>query len=415
MTRPEPPSYFTVRAVRMSGFAVGADGVVEDGEVQPLASEVADTFAAAAEIARSFAARYGYPQELLSSQMEFAEQCCTGKFGSVPGFSFGSPSLFGFPDSWVAISIEGHPSYHRSFSALLDVRLPNDGQFAQAAGAWLEHASRVLGADRWERLHRSLPLAEPAEWNHPHGEPHGVWGSVAVLRRGGQQKATGHYPYSPESFEWMLTELANRPLSANFRLRQLDEAGVPYEGSGELAVAVAVVDEDQPEWVQLYAGSTLFGAEHDPMRPQVSQRWADVLREMAEQVDASFGHLCDDDSAEGTALDATLFRGGEVESMLQGRRVLRGYSWVTVCPAELARRLGGRSALAATGAFAVVDRLPHGGVWLQATPDFASYDQRAVREVFKALAPVLPAGKPERDPFDDRPRRLVWEDAADYR
>jgi hypothetical protein len=414
MAGPETPSSFTVRAVRMSGFDVGADGVVGEGEVEPLACEVADTFGAAAEIARSLAATYGYPQELLLSQMEFAEQCCTGKFGSVLGFHFASFSLLGSPDSSVDIFIEAHPSYHRSFSALLDIRLPDDGQFAQAAGAWLEHASRVLGADLWEQLHRSLPLAEQAEWNHPHGEPHGVWGSVTVLPRGGQQQATGHHPYSPESFEWMLTELANRPLSAGFQLRQLDEAGVPYEGSGKLAVAVAV-EEDQPEWVQLCAGSTLFGAEHDPMRPQVSQRWADVLREMAERVDASFGHLCDDASAEGTALDATLFRGGEVESMLQGRRVLRGYSWVTVCPAELARRLGGRSALAATGAFAVVDQLPHGGVWLQATPDFASYDQRAVREVFKALAPVLPAGKPERDPFDDRPRRLVWEDAADYR
>src|SRR6266536_2698198 len=50
MTRPKTPSPFTVRAVRMSGFAVHADGVV-DGEVQPLACEAADTFGAAAEIA----------------------------------------------------------------------------------------------------------------------------------------------------------------------------------------------------------------------------------------------------------------------------------------------------------------------------------------------------------------------------
>jgi hypothetical protein len=398
----------------MSGFAVDADGVVDDGEVQPLACETADTFGAAAEIARSFAATYGFPEERLLSQMEFAERCCTGKFGSVRGYSFGSPSALGFSDSYVAISIDAHPGYGRSFSALLDVRLPDDGQFAQAARTWLEHTSRVLGADLWERLNRSLPLVEPAEWNDPHGEPHGVWGSVTVLPRDGQQGAAGHYPYSPESFEWMLTELANRPLSAGFRLRQLDEAGIPYEGGGELAVDVEV-EEDRPEWVQLSAGSTLFSAEHDPMRPEVSQRWAGVLREMAERVDASFGHLCDDASAAGTALDATLFRGGEVESMLQGREVLRGYSWVTVCPAELARRLGGASALAATGAFAVVEQLPHGGVWLQATPDFAGYDERTVRRVFEALAPVLPAGKPERDPFDDGPLRLVWEDAADYR
>jgi hypothetical protein len=217
----------------------------------------------------------------------------------------------------------------------------------------------------------------------------------------------GSYPYSPERIEWMLTELANRPLSAKFRLRQLDKAGVPYEGSGELLVAAEVVDEDRPEWVQLRAESTLLSAEHDPMRPVVTQRWAGVLRVMAEQVDACFGHLCDDDAAVGrTALDAALSRGGEVMSVLQGRRLLRGDSWVTVCPAELAWRLGGMQALAASGAFAVVEQLPHGGIWLPATTDF---DQQAVRKVFKALAPVLPAGKPERGPFDDRPRRLVWE------
>lgn len=300
-----------------------------------------------------------------------------------------------------------------SFNALLDVRLPGDGQFAEAAREWLEHASRVLGADLWERLNRSLPLVEPAEWDDPHGEPHGVWGSVTVLPRRGQQGATGHHPYSPESFEWMLTELPNRPLSASFQLRQLDEAGVPYEGSGQLAVAVRV-EEDRPEWVQLSAGSSLHSTEHDPMRSEVSQRWAGVLREMAERVDPSFGHLCDDAPPDRTALDTVIPRGGRIRSMTLGRELLRGYSWVTVCPAELAQRLGGAPALAATGAFAVVHQLPHGGVWLQATPDFASYDEWAVRKVFKALAPVLPAGKPQRDPFDDRPRRLVWEDAADY-
>jgi hypothetical protein len=48
------------------------------------------------------------------------------------------------------------------FTALLDVRLTDDGQFAGAAGYWLERASRVLGADLWERLNRSSNSAANA-------------------------------------------------------------------------------------------------------------------------------------------------------------------------------------------------------------------------------------------------------------
>jgi hypothetical protein len=108
MARPKTPLRFTVRAVRMSGFTLHPDGVV-DGHVEPLACEAADTFAAAAEIARYFAATYGYPEELLLSQLEFAEECCTGKFGSVPAYSFGSHSLLGYPDRWVSITIQAAP------------------------------------------------------------------------------------------------------------------------------------------------------------------------------------------------------------------------------------------------------------------------------------------------------------------
>ena len=98
---------FTVRAVRMARPGGRSDEPMRS-DVQPLASEEAESFGAAAEIARSYAIRYGYPEELLVSQMEWAEECCTGQGppGSPPAYSFGSPSLLGNPASWVAISIE---------------------------------------------------------------------------------------------------------------------------------------------------------------------------------------------------------------------------------------------------------------------------------------------------------------------
>lgn len=103
----ENHSPFTVYAMRHGRVSFRSDGT-STGEVQPLACEQADTFDAAAEIARSFAVTYGYPEGLLLSQMEWAKECCTGNGpdGSPPAYSFGSPSLLGFPDSWVSISID---------------------------------------------------------------------------------------------------------------------------------------------------------------------------------------------------------------------------------------------------------------------------------------------------------------------
>ncbi|MGW0665352.1 hypothetical protein [Streptodolium elevatio] len=95
------------------------------------------------------------------------------------------------------------------------------------------------------------------------------------------------------------------------------------------------------------------------------------------------------------------------------RLYLRGYHWLTVCPQELADKLGGPHALEATGAFVDVTPLRSGGVWLQATDTFADYDMAAATRVWNALAPVLRPGLPRTpDHHDPTPVRLVPEDAA---
>ncbi|MGW2704587.1 hypothetical protein [Streptomyces sp. NPDC001340] len=98
-----------------------------------------------------------------------------------------------------------------------------------------------------------------------------------------------------------------------------------------------------------------------------------------------------------TNLDVVLNRRVR-RSVNEARTFLRGYSWITVCPEELCRRLGGPAALAASGAFSRVVPLAAGGVLLQATETLAEYSDDAMRRVFSTLAPVLPAGMPHRDP-----------------
>ncbi|MET8102848.1 hypothetical protein ABZV29_41550 [Streptomyces sp. NPDC005236] len=57
-----------------------------------------------------------------------------------------------------------------------------------------------------------------------------------------------------------------------------------------------------------------------------------------------FGRLEWDNSDEFTNLDA-LLRRRKRTSLREGRRFLRGYAWVTACPAELAAQLGGAGGL----------------------------------------------------------------------
>ncbi|MFJ8631620.1 hypothetical protein [Streptomyces sp. NPDC093568] len=95
----------------------------------------------------------------------------------------------------------------------------------------------------------------------------------------------------------------------------------------------------------------------------------------------------------------------------ESRTYLRGYSWVTGVPSELAARLGGAQRVADTGAFHAVRELRGGGLLLQATETLAGYDDEAMRKVFRALAPVLPPGIPEHDPAREN-LRIVFEDAS---
>ncbi|MFJ4467913.1 hypothetical protein ACIP2X_10625 [Streptomyces sp. NPDC089424] len=115
---------------------------------------------------------------------------------------------------------------------------------------------------------------------------------------------------------------------------------------------------------------------------------------------------------ESTDLEAALSRSRR-KSRRESRSLLRGYSWVTGVPGELAARLGGARALRATGAFHAVRELRGGGLLLQACETLAGYDAHRVRAVFHALAPVLPPGMPVTDPA--RPgMRVVFEDARAY-
>jgi hypothetical protein len=63
----------------------------------------------------------------------------------------------------------------------------------------------------------------------------------------------------------------------------------------------------------------------------------------------------------------------ESDSANASRRCLRGFGWITMCPPQIAERLGGAAALLDSSAFHTVCRLPAGGLWLQATEHVTPY------------------------------------------
>jgi hypothetical protein len=136
----------------------------------------------------------------------------------------------------------------------------------------------------------------------------------------------------------------------------------------------------------------------------------DFLAEALDGANPAFARVEHRNFSGITDLEAGLRRSRR-KSLRESRSYLRGYSWVTGVPSELAARLGGRQGLAATGAFHRVEELRSGGLLLQASETLEGYSDHAMRGVFTALAPVLPPGIPREDPAHPE-MRLVLEDAS---
>ncbi|MGW1540888.1 hypothetical protein ACWCPM_11710 [Streptomyces sp. NPDC002309] len=144
--------------------------------------------------------------------------------------------------------------------------------------------------------------------------------------------------------------------------------------------------------------------------PDFCARLVDFLAAALDGADPVFARVDYLNFHDKPDLEAALRRSHR-KYLSESRTYLRGYSWVTGVPSELAARLGGASCFAATGAFHAVRELRGGGLLLQATETLAGYDDRAMHAVFRALAPVLPPGIPEHDPAREN-LRVVFEDAS---
>jgi hypothetical protein len=166
---------------------------------------------------------------------------------------------------------------------------------------------------------------------------------------------------------------------------------------------------DDPRYVSLSA--VIPCSDEDSGDEEFCARVSLEVRRASENLNPVFGRVEFDSAHTKTNLDVALRRKVE-KSVLGARNTLRGYAWLTIISAEGVEKLGGASNLESRAASLRVFPLSRGGVLLQAAPTVKGFDDAAMEECFRVVAPILPPGLPSvHYAFPDV--RFVTRDAAD--
>ncbi|TDD58902.1 hypothetical protein E1263_17110 [Kribbella antibiotica] len=259
--------------------------------------------------------------------------------------------------------------------------LPADADFAEVARSWLEGGAAFF-PELFARLEAGA--ASGAFVDQPRGA------------RMAQRK------FSKSGWEQRLAGLGTRPLGLT--LSMVDESD-EHVGS----VEITVIDEHAglPGQVRL----TVNARTPELLDPGSDERWMSFLADAVGSRSVDYGQvILDGNINHATSLDMAVRR-IFIHSIEESSKYLRGYGWITLCPAALAARLGDGAGLEASAAFVAVRTLASGDVLLLATATPQEFDQEALRRVWRALAPVLPPGKPKVKVGYER-NEVVLEDAA---
>ncbi|GAA0940182.1 hypothetical protein GCM10009554_30650 [Kribbella koreensis] len=220
--------------------------------------------------------------------------------------------------------------------------------------------------------------------------------------------------FSVAGWKKRLAGLAERPVGLTLTMTgapdPLPQPGEPFE-KYEWA-SISMVDEHGGTAGMLRL--TIAAGTAASWGTDAGDRWMSFLAEVVGSVTVVYGEVAVNGNVHHTtAFDSAIGR-NHLDSLAQSSEYIRGYSWITLCPAVLVERVGGVKGLRASGAFAEVRLLGSGDVLLLATSTPQEFDRAALRRVWVALAPVLPAGLPKL-PIHEEHLEVVLEDAADVR
>jgi hypothetical protein len=184
-----------------------------------------------------------------------------------------------------------------------------------------------------------------------------------------------------EVLPWLLAEMRRRPDQTRLRVGTA-EFIVDFEQGLDAFVKLAW-EVDEP----------LFSR---PVGPSPADGILRTLWYAGTRYRPVFGHVSYGNMGGRTELERNLPRmvGNSYLNTPRWHEFLRGYSWWTIVPRELLGRVGGVTALRASGAFHEILELPRGAVWLRASERFADYDNAAVKAVWSALRGAVIPGTP---------------------
>jgi len=281
---------------------------------------------------------------------------------------------------------------------------------AEVAYDWVDDLTSALGGEVRARL-AGLPASRKAAG----AEPGETYGEIEVTRYpDGRYAEPQGLVLSEEGLRRLRSELADMPHIVRVTVGPLGADGIVNAGPVSLEITAP---SGSPGWMRLSA----YLRESAFMTAETQRRWVNALLSFADGVNPGYGqigyHRGDNTAVEETAdarvVDIT--RRSSDYTIGRSRRLLRGYDWLTIVPRELADALGGAEALVATGAFAQVRPLHRGGLAVLADSSFQDYDLAAAEPVFRALAPVLPPGRPRLTPQPPTvpPAFVIDQDPAD--
>lgn len=278
--------------------------------------------------------------------------------------------------------------------AELDVAYSSPEEFGIIVLDWLTRGIQFVAGDISDEILAGPPLKRPRfisnydpEDPNFHDDPPPLWGDVSA--RVISSPRIKHYgkPYSDAALK-RLRNVASDILDAEIMLKRNTDNK----------------SEEHRVTVRREGGESGFVRLMIPSLTEINCasecREVIFMRGFTDKYTAVFGHISRSlgslagKTELGCALDI------DVQNSLENwNRYLRGYSWVTIIPAILAERVGGPDGLRATGAFAVVEEVAGGSLWLLAADRWRDFseDQAVIDRVFEALAPVLPPGIPERE------------------
>ncbi|WP_271190435.1 hypothetical protein [Dactylosporangium matsuzakiense] len=213
--------------------------------------------------------------------------------------------------------------------------------------------------------------------------------------------------YSPVLFDALLESMSDVPIGGNVVFTANGVDGESHTGP-TLLLDVDRIDSETSgsSWLRL----RLLTIRTAFTRPDGMEPVLTFLRDMAHLSNPVHGEIFWGNHYGGVLEEALNLR--PELTLPTARALLRGYTWLTILPEEIGRRLGGLDALRSSGAFVDVEHLDTGGYWCQATRNLDDYDQRAADQIFDVVAPTLPPGVPCLRDSHSLPNFLATRDAS---